>query len=108
MSNSDPSFHRLAEQRFVEHVGRLLGDDRLTIDTLRGRRSVGLPPRGFTSSVKRKDRAVELKRLMIEMGKADRDLQERLPVGESLHAELKKRRFLMFPKLIGAIDVVCT
>jgi hypothetical protein len=107
MSNSDPSFHRQAEQRFIEHVDRLLDDDRMTIDTLKGRVSVSPSPRKFLASVREDDRAPELKRTMIEMGKADRDLQERMPKGKTIELELKQRRFLRFPKLIGRLRAVC-
>ena len=38
MRNSpDPSLHRERERQMIEHVERLLDDDRLRLDTIRGR-----------------------------------------------------------------------
>ena len=67
MSNLDLDSHRWAEKRFMSHVERLLDDERLKIDTLRGRVSVSPSPRKFVASTQWNDRAVELKRLMIEL-----------------------------------------
>ena len=39
-ASSDPSFHRDRERQFVEHVKKLLGDERLRLDTTRDRRPV--------------------------------------------------------------------
>ena len=41
MKNSpDPAVHQQLERQMMEHVERLLGDERLRVDTTRGRRSV--------------------------------------------------------------------
>src|ERR1041385_352455 len=106
MTTLDPSFHRRAEQRFIEHVERLLGDDRLKIDTIRGKRSVAPSSRKISASVQRTDRAVELKRLMIEMGKADRALQAQMPLGELIDVELKQRFLWVLRSSIGRLRVV--
>ena len=106
MTNPDPSFHRDAERRFVAHVERMLEDDRLKIPTLRGRKSIA-PTRGVQASVQRRDRAVELKRLMIDLGKADRQLQDAMPIGEGIDVELLRKRFLVFPTVIGRLRAVC-
>src|SRR5688500_8015317 len=79
MSNADPSFHRRAEERLIAHIERLLADGRLPTDALRGRRT--------TVSVKRGDRAVEVKRLMADMGRPDRELQAKMPVGQTIEVE---------------------
>ncbi len=57
--------------------------------------------------MQRKDRAVELKRLMIDLGKADRALQESMPVSETIDVDLQRKRFLVFPTTIGRLRAVC-
>src|SRR5687768_16640819 len=99
MTSADPSFHRRAEQRFIEHVARLLADHRLKIETTRGKRALSAGPFKLT----RNDQAVEVKRLMSEMGVPDRELQAKMPVGAALEVELKKNRFFLFPTTIGRI-----
>ncbi len=42
---ADPAVHRQCEQDFIQHVQALLDDDRLRIDTVRGRRPVAKQPR---------------------------------------------------------------
>jgi hypothetical protein len=94
MSNSaDPQFHREMEQQFIEHVRRLLDDDQLGA-TLEKRITAG-------------DRGADLKRRMSAMGRPDRDLQNRMPVGHSLYVELSKKRFWLFRSKVGCICVEC-
>ena len=38
-NSSDPSVHRQREQQLIQHVERLLNDDRLRVDTTRGNRA---------------------------------------------------------------------
>lgn len=106
MSKTDPIFHRDAEERFYAHVERLLEEDRLKVDSLRGRVSTAGTSRKTVIAIKRDDRAVDIKRMMIELNKPDRDLQERMPKGQLLDLEIKRRRFLMFPKTIGRFKAV--
>ena len=74
MKNStDPSAHRACERRFIEHVERLLKDERLRIDTTRGRR----PVTAFAGGAVRTDRSVDLKRLMSDMKVPDREVEAR-------------------------------
>jgi hypothetical protein len=106
MSNSgtnEPAIHRQREHDFIQHVQRLLDDDRLRIDTTRGRR----PVTSAMKSVSKNDRAVDLKRLMSEMNKPDRELQSRMPVGESLEVTLTQRKMMIFKKAVGRLKVVC-
>ncbi len=103
MSSADPSFHRRAEQRFIEHVEQLLNDERIHIDTTRGRKPLGSRNRRIT----RDDDAVELKRLMSEMGKPDRQLQARMPIGAAIEVELRTKRLFLFPITIGRLRAVC-
>jgi hypothetical protein len=42
---ADPAVHRQCEQDFIQHVQALLADDRLRIDTTRGRRPVPAVPK---------------------------------------------------------------
>ena len=62
-SSVDPSVHRTRERQFIEHVEKLLDDDRLRVDTTSGRRAVT----GLIRDVQRNDRGVELKRVMAAM-----------------------------------------
>jgi hypothetical protein len=106
MSSSDRSSaqeHRQLERRFIEHVERLLGDDRLRIDTTKGRRPVSSMHR----NVSRSDDAVGLKRLMSDVGRPDRELETQMPVGETVQVELWQRRMLLFRRLVGRLRVRC-
>jgi hypothetical protein len=99
----DPSLHRERERRMIEHVERLLGDDRLRIDTKRGRRSVTSARR----DIKKEDREVDLKRTMAQLGVYDRDLQAKLPVGRELSVTLSNTRFWFFRSIVGQMKVLC-
>lgn len=103
MKNSpDPAVHRQREQHLIQHVERLLNDERLRVDTTRGNR----PVTGLLREVNRSDRGVELKRLMTEMN-PDRDLQSRMPLGESLEVTLSQTAWWVFKKVVGRMRVVC-
>ena len=104
MKNSpDPSVHRRREQEIIQHVERLLADDRLRIDTIRGARAVTTMQR----DVSRTDKAVDLKRLMSELNRPDRELQNSMPVGESLEVTLSQTRWWLFSQVVGRLRVVC-
>jgi hypothetical protein len=102
-NRSDPLTHRQSEEQMMQHVQRLLGDDRLRIDTTQGRR----PVPGFMLRVERSDHAVELKRLMSDMNLPDRELQAKMPIGETLEVSLVRKRFLLFTQVVGRLRVVC-
>src|SRR6476469_4434056 len=103
MNTSDPSTHRDAERRFIEHVDTLLGDDRLRLDTTRGRRPITL----FTRSTRRDDKAADVKRLMSELGKPDRDLQRQMPEGKTVEVDLSQKRWWFFHQTVGRVKAVC-
>lgn len=102
-SSTEPSIHRQREQDFIRHVERLLEDDRLRIDTTRGRR----PVTACVMTVEKSDRSVDLKRVMSEMNRPDRELQNRMPVGESLDVTLSQRKFLVLKSTVGRLKVAC-
>ncbi|MGE5612127.1 MAG: hypothetical protein ACM359_22965, partial [Bacillota bacterium] len=102
-NSSDPIIHRQRETLFIEHVERLLNDDRLRIDTTSGRR----PVLSLRRNVQKQDHEVELKRLMAELDRPDRDLQGRMPVGQELLVALYATRWFIFKTLIGRMKVVC-
>src|SRR3954452_9031525 len=102
-SNVEPSIHRQREQDFIRHVERLLEDDRLRIDTTRGRR----PVTASMVSAQRSDHAVDLKRVMSEMNRPDRELQSQMPVGETLDVTLSQRRLMLLKSTVGRLKVVC-
>src|SRR4051812_35362750 len=96
-----PEFHRDCEQRFIEHVKRLLGDERLRIDTTRGRR----PVTSMIIAAEESDHGVDVKRAMSEMNRPDRDLQQRMPVGGAVYAKLSRKGFI-FKKLAAELRAI--
>ena len=104
MKNSpDPAVHQQLERQMMEHVERLLGDERLRVDTTRGRRAVTT----LFRSVETGDRGVELKRVMAEMGKPDRELQSKMPAGSWLEVTLAQKKWFFFKELVGKVQVIC-
>src|SRR3954469_8295312 len=104
MRNSpDPAVHQQLERQMMEHVERLLGDERLRVDTTRGRR----PVTTMFRSVETGDRAVELKRLMAEAGRPDRELQATMPVGAWMEVTLAQKKLFFFREIVGKIQIIC-
>src|SRR3954469_12854014 len=102
MKNSaDPTVHRQREQQLIQHVERLLNDDRLRLDTTRGNRAITT----LLRDVAKGDRAVELKRTMSELGLPDRELQGRMPVGETLEVTLSQASWWVLKKVVGRLRV---
>ena len=87
----------------IEHVERLLGDERLRVDTTRGRR----PVTTLFRAVETGDRGVDLKRVMAEMGRPDRDLQARMPVGAWMEVTLSQKKWFFFREVVGKIQTIC-
>jgi hypothetical protein len=105
-SSPDPSVHRQREQQLIQHVERLLNDERLRVDTTRGNRSVTT----LLRDVKKPDPAekgVELKRMMSDLNLPDRELQNRMPLGESLDVTLYQTSWWVLKKAVGRMRVVC-
>lgn len=104
MKNSpDPAVHQQLERQMMEHVERLLGDERLRVDTTRGRRPVTM----LFRSVETGDRGVELKRVMAEMGRPDRELQAKMPAGSWLEVTLAQKKWFFFKEMVGKLQVIC-
>jgi len=87
----------------MEHVERLLGDERLRVDTTRGRR----PVTTMFRAVEAGDHAVELKRVMADAGKHDRELQAKMPTGRWMEVTLSQKKMLVMREEVGKIQVVC-
>jgi len=104
-ASSDPSFHRDSERKFIEHVREVLADDRLRLDTTAGRRSIKTTFVSVREGDPHAERGERVKRLMMELGVADRELQQKLPVGERIDVTLKMRNFWMFKKTVGELMV---
>jgi hypothetical protein len=102
-TTSDPSIHLAREKQMIAHIERLLSDSRLMVDTTAGRRAV----QKFMPQVSKSDRATDLKRLMTEMNKPDRDLQNRMPIGESMEVTLRTKKWFVLTQVVGRIRVVC-
>jgi hypothetical protein len=102
-NSTDPTTHKSAEAQMVAHLERLLEDGRFMVDTTRGRRAVP----GFLLAVEKDDRATDLKRTMSEMNLPDRELQERMPVGQSIEVTLQTTKWLVFRRTVGRIRLVC-
>jgi hypothetical protein len=101
--SSDPAQHQRYEQQFITHVERLLTDERLRLDTTRGRRPVITMIRDVTTN----DKGVELKRLMSEMGKPDRDLEARMPKGKTIEVTLSQQKWWVLKNRVGQLRVLC-
>ena len=87
----------------IEHVNRLLDDDRLRIDTTRGRRAV----KDFIKDVNASDRGTDMKRTMSDMDKPDRTLQSQMPLGETVEVVLSQKKWGLFKKPVGRLHVMC-
>jgi hypothetical protein len=103
-SSPDPSVHRQREQRLVEHVQRLLDDERFRLDTSKGAKSVVT----LLREVGRFDGAVELRRLMSDAGMPDRERESQMPVGEGIEVTLSQKRWFFLREVVGRLRVVCT
>ena len=101
-TNTDPAAHRQREHQLIEHVQRLLEDERLRLDTKLGRR----PITAFIRDVSRSDRAVDLKRMMTDMNLPDRELQNRMPIGESMEVTLSQKKMWFLRSTVGRLRVV--
>jgi hypothetical protein len=100
---SDPSTHRAREAQIIRHVESLLTDSRLRIDTISGNRSVS----GFEKTTRRHDGATDLQRLMSQMNIPDRELRNRMPIGETLEADFFRRKWILFRSVVGRLVVKC-
>src|SRR5438045_2613278 len=100
---ADPAVHRAREQQLIHHVQRLLADPRLRLDTSNGVK----PITTLQSDVRPFDRALDLKNEMIRQNLPDRELQNRMPIGEGLEVTLFTRKFLVLRKVVGRLRVVC-
>ncbi len=102
-SSSEPAVHQQREVDFVRHVERMLDDNRLRIDTTRGRR----PITAFFKKISKSDHAIDLQRLMSEMNRPDRELKSQMPVGQAIDVILSQRKFLIFKPVVGRLKIVC-
>ncbi len=104
MRNSlDPSLHRQREKVFLDHVESLLADDRFRVDTLLGRK----PVKTLAPRLDRTDKGVELKRLMAELDRPDRQLESQMPRDESMTITLTQRALFFFRRTVGRVHVFC-
>jgi hypothetical protein len=101
--SADPSLHQEHEKQLIAHVERLLADDRLRIDTTRGRRSVV----SLRRTVTMKDREVDLIRLMSDLGLSDRAQRSQMPIGRSMTINLSRDFLFLFRKVVGRLRIVC-
>ncbi len=99
MTTSDPAIHQDRERRFLTHFETLLMDDQLAVSTRRGRRPIVTMLR----SVVALDRGVELKRLMSEMGRPDRQLESQMPLDRSIEVGLFRPRWWIWKEPLGRL-----
>ncbi len=100
---ADPTWHREREKQMVEHIQKLLGDQRLRVQTTSGRKHAIMLGRDVVPS----DREVDLKRLMMQKGIHDYAVQGKMPLGREVSVTLRKRRFFLFWSIVGDIKVLC-
>src|SRR4051812_13869481 len=98
-SSTDPFVHRQAERRFIEHVDRVLDDERLRVETIRGRK----PVTTFQRNIRRSDHAVDVKRMMIDLRNYDRSLQDKLPTNPSIEVDLTQKKWWFFHQAVGHV-----
>jgi hypothetical protein len=100
---SDPSQHQRFERQFIAHVQRLMDDERLRLQTERGEKSVVT----LIRDLKLDDRGEELKRLMIQMGRPDRQLESTMPAGKSIDVGLSQKKWWIFKAPVGRFRALC-
>jgi hypothetical protein len=100
--SNDPTLHQRLERQFIGHVERLINDDRLRLSTSRGKKSSVTLIRDVSFT----DRAVELKRLMSELGKPDRQFESRMPVGKTIDVALSQKRWWIFKSPVGRFRAI--
>ena len=100
--SSDPTIHQRLERQFIGHVERLINDDRLRLASSHGRKSVVT----FIRDVTPGNRKVERKRLLIEMGKTDREFESQLPEGTTLDVALSRKRLWIFKAPVGRFRAI--
>ena len=103
INSPDPSVYRKRERQAIDHIERLLKDERLRIDTSEGRRSAV----SLLRDVTHEDRQIDLKRMMAEMGVFDRLLESKMPVGKRLGVTLLRNRLFFLAKTLARVEVAC-
>ncbi len=88
----------------MAHVERLLSDGRLRLATAGGRKSAAVT---LNRDVRFGDRGVELKRLMSQMGKPDRQLEARMPVGRTMDVALSRKKWWVLKSAVGRFRAGC-
>jgi hypothetical protein len=87
----------------IEHVMRLLQDERVRIDTTRGRR----PITEFMQTVTASDGGTDVKRTLSDMNKPDRSLQSQMPLGETVDVVVSQKKWGLFKTPVGRLHVAC-
>lgn len=99
----DPGFHRHAQQRFVAHVQQLLEDPRLRIQTTGGMTAVT----SLAGQVVPGEDTIGVKRKMVELGLFDRDLQRKMPPGQTLDVTVFQTSMFGGRSAVGSLRVLC-
>src|ERR1700722_7934003 len=102
--DSDPRSHQLHERQFIDHVEQLLRDNRLRVETNTGKQAVTT----LIRDVSMRDRGVDLKRLMSQMGRPDRDLEAQMPIGRSIDIGLSRKKWWVWKSAVARLQVICT
>ncbi|HEX8342852.1 MAG TPA: hypothetical protein VF624_18260, partial [Tepidisphaeraceae bacterium] len=97
---TDPSWHQQRERDLVDHVERLVTEPKFVLDTSLGRRSAA----AAKAVTRRGDKAVDLKRTMSQL-RPERELELRMPVGQTLEATFAVNKWLIFQKTIARLVV---
>lgn len=96
---NDATWHQQRERDVAQHFSSLLDDKRFVIDTVDGRKPVTMFQKVATES----DGSVAVKRQMIELGSSDHDLQQRLPVHQTIDVTLRNVHLLIFEKTFAHV-----
>lgn len=93
--------HQECEKQVLDHVRRLLEDDRLRIDTRQGSRAVA----AFRPHVVENDDLAGLRTLLVEAGTPDRELEKQYPQNRSMDIQLQRRKWFFFAETTGRLYV---
>ena len=103
INSPEPVIHKNRQQAVLTHLQNVLNNPKLRIDTLNGSRLA----KGLSQSITGTDQAVELKRLMSQLGLPDRELEAEMPSGLSMEVAFTQRKWLLFNKTVARLRAVC-
>ncbi len=99
----DPAIHQQLERTMMEHVERLLADERLRVDTTR-RAPACDDDVSFGGDG---DRRGGTERVMSEMGEAGSGIAGKMPLGAFMEVTLSQKKWFFLKEQVGKLQVIC-